>query len=129
MELSLHSHSAARLDGVRILVVDDEILIAFDIEATLLEAGAEGVFVCTTLSEALAAAASENVSVATLDIRIGRETSEAIAAILAERGIPFIFYSGQNLPDEIRGRWPLSRVVAKPAEPRQLVEAVADLMG
>ena len=128
MDLLRYPRAAARLDGVRVLVVDDEILIALDIEATFLEAGAEAVILCLTLSEALSAAAAENLSVATLDVRLGRETSEAVAALLYERGIPFIFYSGQSLPGLIRDKWPLSRVVAKPAEPRQLVEAVVDLI-
>src|ERR1700710_1124273 len=98
MDLLRYPRAAARLDGVRVLVVDDEILIALDIEATFLEAGAEAVILCLTLSEALSAAAAENLSVATLDVRLGRETSEAVAALLYERGIPFIFYSGQSLP-------------------------------
>jgi DNA-binding response OmpR family regulator len=128
MELSLHSRSRARLDGIRVLVADDEILIALDIEATFTEAGAEVVPLCMTSSEALAGAASENVSVAILDIRLGQETSEAVAALLAERGIPFIFYSGQPLPNDMRERWPLSPLVVKPADPRQLVETVAALL-
>jgi CheY-like chemotaxis protein len=125
MKLSPLSHPIARLDGVRILVVDDEFMIALDIEATLLEAGADVVALCMTLSEALSVAALEKVSIATLDIRLGRDTSEAVAALLTERGIPFIFYSGQSLPNEMRERWPLSLLVAKPAEPRQLVDALA----
>jgi DNA-binding NtrC family response regulator len=128
MELSLHSRSRARLDGIRVLVADDEILIALDVEATFTEAGAEVVPLCMTSSEALAGAASGNVSVAILDIRLGQETSEAVAALLAERGIPFIFYSGQPLPDDMRERWPLSPLVVKPADPRQLVETVATLL-
>ena len=125
MKLSPLSRPTARLDGVRILVVDDEFMIALDIEATLLEAGADVVALCMTLSEALSVAALEKVSIATLDIRLGRDTSEAVAALLTERGIPFIFYSGQSLPNEMRERWPLSPLVAKPAEPRQLVDALA----
>jgi CheY-like chemotaxis protein len=125
MKLSPLSRPTARLDGVRILVVDDEFMIALDIEATLLEAGADVVALCMTLSEALSVAALEKVSIATLDIRLGRDTSEAVAALLAERGIPFVFYSGQSLPNEMRERWPRSLLVAKPAEPRQLVDALA----
>ena len=125
MKLSPLSRPTARLDGVRILVVDDEFMIALDIEATLLEAGADVVALCMTLSEALSVAALEKVAIATLDIRLGRDTSEAVAALLAERGIPFVFYSGQSLPNEMRERWPRSLLVAKPAEPRQLVDALA----
>ena len=125
MELSAQSRSTAWLEGARVLVVDDEILIALDIEATLVEAGARVVALCLTLQEALVGAALEDVSVATLDIRLGPDTSAAVAALLTERGIPFIFYSGQALPQEMRERWPLSQLIPKPAEPRQLVEAVA----
>jgi hypothetical protein len=44
------------------------------------------------------------------------------------RGIPFIFYSGQPLPNDMRERWPLSPLVVKPADPRHLVESVAALL-
>jgi hypothetical protein len=50
MELSSHSRSRARLDGIRVLVADDEILIALDIEAAFTEARAEVVALCMTLS-------------------------------------------------------------------------------
>jgi DNA-binding NtrC family response regulator len=126
MKLSEYSRPDQRLQGVRVLVVEDEIMIALDVEATLADAGADVVGLCITLSEALAAAAAtENLSVATLDIRLGKDTSETVAMLLAERGIPFIFYSGQRLPNEMRERWPLSLLLAKPADPSQLVEAVA----
>ncbi len=129
MELSSHSQLTTRLDGVRVLVVDDEILIALDIEATLAEAGAQVVAVCMTLAEALSEAALRDISAATLDIRLGRETSEAVAVLLTERGIPFLFYSGQCLPKNMQDRWPFCLLVSKPAEPRQLVDAVAALLG
>ena len=67
----------------------------------------------TTLPELLIAQ-SEALSAATLDVRLGRETTEAIAAILSERNIPFLFYTGQTLPADMQARWPDSAVIVKP---------------
>jgi CheY-like chemotaxis protein len=117
----------ARLDGVHALIVDDEFIIALEIESLLLDAGATIAGVCTTLAEALACAGESTLSIATLDIRIGKETSAAIAAKLFARGVPFVFFSGQALPSEMQGRWPDSPLVAKPASQGELVQALAEL--
>jgi len=116
------------LSGIRILVADDEIMIALDIEATLLEAGAEVVGPSSTLAETIELIETQMISVATLDIRLGRETTEIAAALLFERGIPFIFYSGQSLPPKMRGRWPQSIVVVKPGDPGLLIEAIERIL-
>ena len=128
MELPPLSRLKTRLDGVRVLIADDEILIALDIEATFVEAGAEVVGPSTTLAETMELAAGEIFAAAILDIRLGRETTEAVAELLSRRGIPFAFYSGQTLPREMRDRWPRSIVIAKPAHPQHLVEAAAMLL-
>ena len=116
------------LSGTRILVADDEIFIALDIAETLADAGAEIFGPCTTLSEAVDVARNCDVMAATLDIRLGSVTTEAIAVILADRGIPFIFYSGQTLPVSMRERWPDALVFKKPAPVGTLVTALASLL-
>jgi DNA-binding NtrC family response regulator len=116
------------LKGAKILVADDEILIALDVEAALIDAGADVVGPFTTLADALEAVKTESISAATIDIRLGRETSEAVADILIERDIPFVFYSGQGVPNGIRAKLPNLTVVAKPADQHALVRAIAALI-
>jgi DNA-binding NarL/FixJ family response regulator len=128
MEKTLKARQGKGLTGARILVADDEFLIAIDIVETLAEAGAEVVGPCTTLAQTLKAAQHEDLSAATLDIRLGRETTEAVAAVLADRGIPFLFYSGQALPESVEARWPGSRVISKPADQEVLLNALRALL-
>lgn len=120
--------TARKLSGARILVVEDEAFIAFDLYATLTDAGAEVIGPSLTLTEAFALAGRENLSAAVLDIRLGRETIGPVARQLAARGIPFLFYSGQVEADSIRVEWPHCRIIAKPASVRTLVRAVAALL-
>jgi CheY-like chemotaxis protein len=108
---------------MRILVVDDEFLIAVVIEETLREAGAE-ILSAATLPAALSSASHEHLSLALLDIRLGRHTTELVADVLATRGIPFLFYSGQELPDSIRRKHPDAEVLVKPVRQDQFVKSI-----
>jgi DNA-binding NtrC family response regulator len=113
------------LCGARILIAEDEILIARDMEGAFLDAGAEVVGPCTTLPEARDAARKERLSLAVLDMRLGRETTEDVVDLLTERGIPFLFYSGQTLPEEMKRKCNGAMVIEKPAPQQDLVAAAA----
>jgi DNA-binding NtrC family response regulator len=115
------------LRGLRILVADDEFLIAITIEDTLRDAGAE-VVLASTLAQALKTATDGPISAALLDVRIGRETSEAVADALAARAVPFLFYSGQPLPDRMRDRHPAARVLVKPVRQDTFVEELRKIV-
>ncbi|KIZ40672.1 MULTISPECIES: response regulator [Rhodopseudomonas] len=116
------------LAGARILVAEDEILIALDIRSMLIDAGAEVLGPATTLAAAKTIAQTASLTGAMLDVRLGRETSEAIAVTLSERNIPFVFYTGEALPAHIQARWPNCIVVAKPASQSVVVAAIACLI-
>ena len=120
--------AAAPLQGARVLVVDDEFLIAAQLDADLRTAGAEVIGPLLTLSEALAAAAREDMTAAILDIQIGSDGIGPVARQLSARGIPFVFYTGQAHTDPIRTQWPMCRVVSKPAPAQRLIKEVAAVM-
>jgi DNA-binding NtrC family response regulator len=111
------------LRGMRVLVVDDEFLIATAIEQTLADAGAD-IVSAATLPAALKIATEEPLSAALLDVRLGRQTSEEIADMLAARGIPFVFYTGQPLPDGMREKHPAAEVLIKPIHQDAFVRAI-----
>jgi DNA-binding NarL/FixJ family response regulator len=111
----------APLKGLRILVADDEFMIAIDLESILAEAGAEVVGPFQTAADALGAA-EQPLSAAVLDIRLGEETSDRVAERLAGLGVPFLYYSGQALGDA--GTRPAAPVLTKPCQRRVLIEAV-----
>jgi len=120
--------SARRLKGARVLVVEDDLLISMDLTAGLTDAGAEVVGPCRTAKDAVAFVDEWNISVALLDIRLASESVVPLAAQLASRGIPFVFYTGYVDTDEFRAKWPQCKIVHKPASPEILVDAIAEVL-
>jgi two-component sensor histidine kinase/integral membrane sensor domain MASE1 len=118
----------ARLDGVRVLAVEDTPLIAVAVEAALTEAGAVVTGPFANAEAALAALAEGAPDVAVLDINLQGGTAIPVAEALAARGIPFLFATGygddSQLPPELRDRPRL----LKPFDDRQLVGALSDLL-
>src|SRR5512144_3230685 len=106
MERRSEAEAARTLSGARVLVVEDEAIIGFELQATFTDAGAQVIGPSLTLTEAFALASHENLSAAVLDIRLGRETIGPVARHLAARGIPFLFYTGQVETDPIQAEWP-----------------------
>lgn len=132
-----HLHSDKRLSSVdrmaplkraRILIAEDEVIVAMDIQFTLEDAGAEVIGPAHTLSEAVHFAEDEEIDAAILDMRLGHDLSGSVARILAGRGIPFLFYTGQTATDPLRAEWPDAPLLQKPAPTQQLVGAVAELL-
>ena len=119
---------AGPLRGARILVVEDDFFISMELEAILSEAGGE-VGLCRTIKDALASVDKQAPSVAVLDFRMGEETTATVADRLNRRNVPFAFYTGQAEVDPLRALWPSCKIIAKPARPQALVNAIADLLG
>ena len=116
------------LDGVRLLLAEDDPLILMDLEQLLLEAGAEIVGSCQSVQAALDCSASMDFSAAILDIRLGADNIAPVARRLQSRGIPFVFYSGQTSADLVDTDLPKSRIVPKPSSPQTILDAVVRLM-
>jgi DNA-binding response OmpR family regulator len=116
------------LVGCRILVVEDDPLIAAVLADILQDTGAEVVGPAATLDEAESLARANGISVALLDIRLAESEVWPAAQILAENGVPIVFctghYDAQTLPPEWLGR----PILTKPARPKQIVAALADLV-
>ena len=78
----------------RVLVVEDEMLVAMLVEDVLQELGLEVAGICTHLDEALKLAASEAVDFVILDVNLDGKRSFPVADILRTRKIPFVFATG-----------------------------------
>ena len=79
----------------RILVLEDEALIAMDLAQMLAEAGARSIASAATNAEALAALDELAIDAAVVDLHLGRDgSSYEVAGLLREKGIPFVFTSG-----------------------------------
>ncbi len=106
-------------------MLDDDLLIALDIEQVLQGAGASEVTCVATLADALAAVRDEPpFAVAVIDIDLGAEDSMTIAAALQERGVPFVFLTGLNDDDPRVRQYPQAPVVEKPYQIDQLLAAL-----
>lgn len=117
-----------RLAGVRILLVEDEPIIAMTAEDMLEEIGCRVVASAGALSEALAAAGQDGFDIALLDINLNGEDSYPVAARLRAHGRPFIFTTGYGTSgrDAAYENVPL---VTKPYQLADLEAAIARALG
>ena len=122
------AHDDVQLDGVRVLVVEDDWLLAMDLQVILVEAGAVVVDVCQTVDEAMLRAEAGDFAVAVLDFGLGSETASPVARRLFNRGVPFILYTGKSRHEPSLAEWRDCSIVEKPASPRTLVSAVRTVL-
>lgn len=78
----------------RVLVVEDEMLVAMLVEDMLLDIGCEVVAISTHIEEAVALAGSAAIDFAVLDVNLNGKPSFAVADALIRRGIPYVFATG-----------------------------------
>jgi CheY-like chemotaxis protein len=119
------------LAGKRCLVVDDEFLIALDIQQALEHAGATEVVCAGNAAEAVAAAGAQRFDVAVLDVRLGRTggSSLPVAAVLAAAGTPFVFLTGLRGDSAEARAYPDAPVVEKPYDAQALLAAIRKATG
>ena len=114
------------LAGKRILIIEDEFLIALDIESTLRNAGAVSVEMASDVEGALRGIASNVWDAAVADNNLqGCSCQEVVAALIAHH-IPFLILTGydpRSLPRNIQG----APILAKPFARDTLVASVRDL--
>lgn len=101
--------------GLRVLVVEDEALIALMLEDMLKELGCTLVAQAGSLNEAVGAAESVAADVAVLDVNVGGREIFPVAEILAARGVPIAFSTGYT-PTGLPGKWRARPVISKPFE-------------
>ncbi|MBV7256112.1 response regulator [Pacificimonas sp. WHA3] len=111
-----------------VLVVEDSIIIAMDIEDTLIKMGADSVHIAADVKEGFAFLARRRPAFAVLDFNLGAETSAAIARKLALMNIPFVFATGYDEETEIAREFPGVSVVQKPLAEDALKAAVNSLL-
>ncbi|MBZ9771619.1 response regulator [Mesorhizobium sp. CO1-1-8] len=113
-------------DRPRVLVVEDEWLIAEDVASRLRAAGYPVIGPVSSVAAARRLIDAGKVDVALLDIQLNGETSLPIAETLLARGIPFAFMTGfgpRDVPEPFRN----CKFVPKPAGDAALLDTLADL--
>jgi len=114
----------SRLINLRVLVVEDEYLVAKSLEATLRALGCDVIGTASTVSAACELIKSNSLDVALLDINLSPGTCEPVARALLYKQVPFVFITGYTnlnmLPDDLRGYC----ILTKPADAATLANAL-----
>ena len=84
------------LSGRRVLLVEDEVMVAWVLEDMLAELGCTVVGPAARVDQALAMIEAEAVDAVVLDVNLNGERSYPVADALAARGVPFVFSTGYN---------------------------------
>ena len=112
--------------GRRVLIVEDESLVAMLLETILEDMGCVPVGPAATVDEGLRMA-SEPVDAALLDVNVAGRQVFPIAQALKDRGVPFVFSTGYGeggLPDEWRGQATLQKPFTEAAVRDALMKAM-----
>lgn len=117
------------LSAKRVLLVEDEFLIAMDVEQICRDHGVNDVRTIHTIDElTVDAVTGLEIDAAILDIKISGESTVGFARSLRDRGIPFIFATGYSDMPALFDEFPGVPVVGKPYAGDQVVEALATVL-
>lgn len=116
--------STGLLKGVRILVVEDEPFIAFDLMMAIEEAGAVAIGPAATVAEALDFIGNEPPDGAILDVNLPDGTVGPVLEALPPTAA-VVVHTGMGLPPELQALHPGVPVFSKPTEPVLLLRRIA----
>lgn len=114
------------LSGLRVLILEDEFLIAMDVEQLCRENGAAEVSILRNLRDLDGHEFGERpFDVAVVDLMLSGASTLGFARVLHDRGTPFVFASGYSDVDDIRQNFPGVALVGKPYAGDELISAIA----
>jgi len=113
------------LSGLRVLVVEDSLLVAEVIAETLQSHGCDVVGPISRLQRALSVARAEPLHGALLDVNLAGEFCFPIATALEARGVPFIFLTGYGDLDALPPEFQAKPLVGKPFVSSELVALIS----
>jgi CheY-like chemotaxis protein len=116
------------LTGLRVLVVEDEPIIAMTIELYLEELGCRVAAVASRLNDALAKARKLDLDVGVLDVNLAGQLSYPVAEVLSTRAVPFLFVTGYGMA-AAPGGLKDAPVLAKPFRLEHLERVLLEILG
>jgi len=120
------SSGPTNLRGARVLIVEDAVLLAMELETGLSDAGARVIGPAYELEEALALL-DQSIDAAVLDANLNGHSVTPVAQALAARGVPFVFATGYGDAGGAPGDFD-APVIRKPYDVTQVAAAVAELL-
>lgn len=112
------------LAGLRILVIEEEFLIALDMEQLCSDNGAANVAIVNRMAPPYDL---PDCDVAILDLKLSGPSTAPLAQHLRQRGVPFVLVSGYQDREELSRQFPGAPVLQKPYMPEDLLSAVTSL--
>ena len=109
-----------------VLIVEDDFLVALDLEKVLDDAGCVVVGVVPSVDRALVKISNNHLDAALLDVKLEGELVFAVADRLLADGVPFVFVTGE--PASLPERYWTQPVIHKPVKPAAVLEALASVM-
>lgn len=111
-----------RLLGKRILIVEDEGLVALEMQLAFEDEGADVVGPVQSLMRALEAVTHDrDIDLAVLDVDLAGENVYPVAELLHQRGVPFAFHTGHGSRAELGSLFPGATTFSKPTMPETLI--------
>jgi DNA-binding response OmpR family regulator len=114
------------MTGKRVLIVEDEFLVAAMLEDELIDRGATIVGPAASLAEGMRLVENGGFDLAVIDWNLDGEHSTPIAEALREAGVPFVISTGYGMVPPQFAAFPL---LAKPYDPAELVRLFGNLLG
>jgi CheY-like chemotaxis protein len=121
------ARASGQLRGLRVLFVEDELLVAIVTEEDLQSAGCVVLGPYTTLASAMEAARTQEFDLAILDINLKGDMVYPLADELVKERLPFVFltgYASVSVPERFRS----APRIAKPLNPAALIEAIRRIL-
>ncbi|GAB4065711.1 GAF domain-containing protein [Ancylobacter sonchi] len=112
-----------------VLLVEDQMIIAMDVEFMMGEAGISRITTAASAADALRKLSDYTPDIAVLDVNLGSGTSASVAEELNRRGVPFVFATGYGDRSMIPADSGHVRVLAKPYDRDVLIAALRELYG
>jgi DNA-binding response OmpR family regulator len=109
-----------------VLIVEDDIFIALDLERVLDDAGCSVIGPASSVERALRKISDTRLDAALLDVNLGPELVFPVADRLSAEGVPFIFVTGE--PSTVPERHWTRPVITKPYKAPAVLEALAAVM-
>jgi DNA-binding NarL/FixJ family response regulator len=117
------------LNRTPILIVEDELLIALELQVLVEDAEGQVVGPAGSANAALTLLQTCVVAAAILDVELTDGDVTPVADALAARGVPMVFHSAVGLPSHLQLRYPNAIVYRKPVSSERLLKTLADMRG
>lgn len=112
----------------RILIAEDEMIVAFDLCDTVEEAGFHVEGPHAGVSSAMLAFQKEKPDLAILDVSLHDGNTFEFARTLAAENVPILFHTGSDTVDEVEARFPGAQTLTKPCPPADMLAAVNTIL-